>query len=343
MTIETYFIIKKDEKEWNDYVLNSNNSSFYHLTGWKNIVNKSYGHKPFYLIAKKNGDIKGILPIVLMESRIFGKKLVSVPFAPYGGVCADDLITENVLINDAKTLANELDVDYLEFRNYKENEFKLNSNDSYYSLILKLNSNPELLWNNFRKSMRRYIGNAMKNNLVITTNPIYINEFYKLYSNNMKDLGTPVHSYTFFKNLLEEFSENTNITIVQYNNIPIAAVLLLYFKDVVIYGWGSSDRKYLQYSPNYILFWELIKQSCEKKYNYFDFGRSQKTDGTFLFKKGWGGEPRQLYYQYYSKNSKRAPDMSKSNSTRQKFAMLWKNLPIPIANKLGPFLRSNIP
>ena len=38
----------------------------------------------------------------LMRSVIFGKKLVSVPFAPYGGVCADSETVEKALIDEVK-------------------------------------------------------------------------------------------------------------------------------------------------------------------------------------------------------------------------------------------------
>lgn len=48
---------------------------------------KTYKHKPIYIIAKEEGEIKRVLPLFLMRSLIFGKKLVSVPFAPSGGVC----------------------------------------------------------------------------------------------------------------------------------------------------------------------------------------------------------------------------------------------------------------
>ena len=79
---------KEEEKAGDSYVYNSNNSTFYHQIGWRNVVEKTYKHKPIYLIAKEEGEIKGILPLFFMKSMIFGKKLVSVPFAPYGGVCA---------------------------------------------------------------------------------------------------------------------------------------------------------------------------------------------------------------------------------------------------------------
>ena len=79
------------EKAWDSYVLNSNSSTFYHQIGWRNVVEKTYKHKPVYLIAKEEeeGEIKGVLPLFLMKSMIFGKKPVSVPFAPYGGACAE--------------------------------------------------------------------------------------------------------------------------------------------------------------------------------------------------------------------------------------------------------------
>ncbi|HIC90929.1 MAG TPA: peptidoglycan bridge formation protein FemAB, partial [Syntrophaceae bacterium] len=89
VTLEICNLEKNEEKEWDDYVCKSNSSTFYHMIGWKKVVEKTYGHKPIYLIAKEDGVIKGILPLFLMKSMLFGTKLVSVPFAPYCGVCAD--------------------------------------------------------------------------------------------------------------------------------------------------------------------------------------------------------------------------------------------------------------
>ena len=75
------------------------------------MVEKTYNHKPLYLIAKENGEIEGVLPLFLMKSIIFEKKLVSVPFAPYGGVCADSETVKNALIEKAKRIISELDMD----------------------------------------------------------------------------------------------------------------------------------------------------------------------------------------------------------------------------------------
>jgi len=86
------------------------------------VVEKTYNHKPLYPIAKENGEIKGVLPLFLMKSIIFDeKKLVSVPFAPYGGVCADSETVKNALIEKAKRIISELDMGD-----------KVNNNESVY-------------------------------------------------------------------------------------------------------------------------------------------------------------------------------------------------------------------
>jgi hypothetical protein len=113
INLEISELQKGNEKDWEEYVYKSDYSTFYHQISWKNVIERTYGHKPHYLIAKENDEIKGILPLFLMKSVIFGKKLVSVPFGPYGGVCADNKTVEDLLIDKAIELTKEYRADYL--------------------------------------------------------------------------------------------------------------------------------------------------------------------------------------------------------------------------------------
>ncbi|KAF5438016.1 hypothetical protein C5S35_01115 [Candidatus Methanophagaceae archaeon] len=103
---------REDEAAWDAYVHNSQASTFYHQIGWRNVVEKTYKHKPIYMIAKEDSEIKGVLPLFLMRSWFFGKKLVSVPFAPYGGVCADNETAERALVGEAKRVTKEQGANY---------------------------------------------------------------------------------------------------------------------------------------------------------------------------------------------------------------------------------------
>jgi serine/alanine adding enzyme len=337
---------EEEEKAWNSYIHNSNTSTFYHQIGWRNVVEKTYKHKPIYLIAKEEDEIKGVLPLFLMKSVLFGKKLVSVPFAPYGGVCADNETVKNALVEEAKRITKECGADYLELRylnlDKNKNELRLETNKNYITFILNLNQDSDVVWRGFNNKVRNAIRKALKSNLEIRRDN-NLEEFYGLYTKSMRDLGTPSHSYTFFKNLLLKFHEHTKIVRVQYQGMTIAALFLLFFKDTMTSGWAASDRAYQKFNPNNLLYWKIIKAGCEEGYDYFDFGRSIYDSGTFRFKKPWGAEPEQLYYYYYLGTSKNIPDTSQSNPKRQKFAKVWSKLPTPLTSKLGPVLRSNIP
>ena len=345
MPIEIYELERREEKEWDAYVLKHPNSTFFHQIGWRNVVQETYKHKPIYLVAKEDGNIKGILPLFLMKSVVFGTKLVSVPFAPYGGVCADDEIAEKMLIEEAIRVADEFDVDYLELRylNKSADNPNLTTNSKYVTFILNLNINAEIVWRTFNNKVRNAVRKAMKSGAEIV-NDNDIEEFYGLYVRNMRNLGTPPHPFAFFKNLLYEFPEHTKVVRVQYDGMSVAAMFLLYFGDTIISGWAASDREYKKINPNNLLYWEVIKAGCEAGYKYFDFGRSLKNSGTFKFKKPWGGKIKQLHYQYHLfNNRKKMPDTSQLNPKRQKFAGVWKKLPLKMTTVIGPLIRRGIP
>lgn len=333
----------KDEKKWDHYILESGTATFYHQIGWRNVVEKTYGHKPYYFIAEDEGNIQGIMPLFLINSKIFGRKFVSVPFASYGGVCAENPKVENALLEKAKLIAKEKNVDYLEIRSIIDIEGDFEKNDQYYTLILKLENDSELVWNKLNRKVRNAVRKGIKSNLEFEIGKSNHKDFYEIYSKNMRDLGTPVHKYSFFRNLLLEFPEETKIATVKYENKIIASIFLLYFKDTVISGWASSDRSYIELSPNNLIYWEAIKYGCEHGYKYFDFGKSILDSGTYRFKIPWRAEPNQLHYQYYLYKAKAVPNMSQENEDRKLFARIYNKIPLQLANLIGPKLRKEFP
>ena len=334
---------KTDEKEWDAFVRKQDDATFFHLIGWKNVIEKTYKHKSYYLVAKEDGEIKGILPLFLMESRFFGKKLISIPFCDYGGICAKDEQTKNLFIVEVKKIASEKGVNYLELRHRNNNNCGLITKDTYFTLILGLKQDYEFLRMNFSKKVRNAIRKAIKSNLKVTTGKRYINEFYKIFSKNMRDLGTPVHSFNFFKNILHEFPDYANILITSYEEKAVGAMFLLQFKDTIYAPWVSSDRQYFHFNPNNMLYWEAIRYGCENGFKYFDFGRSKWNSGTFRFKKPWGAIPKQLYYLYYLNSFDDVPNLDPSNPKYHMLTQVWKRLPITIATMVGPKIRKNIP
>jgi len=336
-----------EEDAWDSYIYGADASTFYHQIGWRNVVLKTYGHKPLYLVARADdGGIIGVLPMFLMGSRMFGRKLVSVPFAPYGGVCTDDAGVGRALVKEGERVARSERVDYFEIRGLSDDGrygSELVMNDNYFTLVMRLEQDPELVWQRFNRKVRNATRKAMKSGLGVMTGADYLRDFYRIYARNMRDLGAPVHAYSFYANLLGEFPEQTGIVVVRCDGQVIAGTFLLYFKDTVISGWASSDKSYQRFNPNNLLYWEVIKDSCEVGYEYFDFGRSIADSGTYRFKKPWGAEVVQLCYQYYLNKATKMPDTSQTSPTRKMFAEVWRRIPVSIAERVGPRLRRSFP
>ena len=335
---------REDEAAWDAYVRSSPASTFYHQIGWRNVVEKTYKHKPVYLVAKEESEIKGVLPLFLMRSLVFGKKLVSVPFAPYGGVCADNETAERALVEEAKRITKEQGADYLEFRTISENNTSsLISKSLYVTSILELDTNPAVvLSEKLKRNKRKTIAKSEKRNLTMDwTNKT--TDFYAMYAHNMRDLGSPVHSNEFFENILRELPDNSKVLTVKRDGKILYAAFYLFYKDTVINSWSSTLDEYRKYYPTDFGIWNAIKYSCENGYKNYDFGRSQEDSTNLEFKRRWSAEMKPLYYLYYLNKAKEVPNITTSNPKRQKFAGMWCKLPLRLTTTAGPLIRKGIP
>jgi hypothetical protein len=90
------------------------------------------------------------------------------------------------------------------------------------------------------------------------------------------------------------------------------------------------------------MYWELMRRSADRGIRIFDFGRSKRGTGSFDFKKNWGFEPQQLYYEYQLHQSKEMPDNNPLNPKYQMMIKLWQRMPIALANAIGPHIVKNL-
>jgi len=329
------------ENEWDAFVFSHPDGTIYHQIGWKKLIQKTYNHAPMYLIGRENEKIVGVLPLFIIKS-FFKKKLVSIPYCPYGGVLAINGEIQSQLINKAVSLTRDKNLKYLELREKKDLNCGLAKAEKHVSFLLKLSQDSNALWESLSPSTRRHIRKAEKIEYEIKINKD-INTFYDLYSKHMRNIGTPTLGYKFFKNLANILNNSFDIATIYYKNYPAASILLLYFNNIVIYDRGASSYEHKDMNLNYVLFWNIISNLSKKNYGYFDFGRSIPESGTYQFKNGWRPEVIKLQYQYYLNNGSSIPNISQSSAKRQMFAKIWKQLPLNFTDHIGGYLRKISP
>jgi FemAB-related protein (PEP-CTERM system-associated) len=111
-----------------------------------------------------------------------------------------------------------------------------------------------------------------------------------------------------------------------------------YFRDEVLpyYGGGTAEARELK--GNDFMYWDLMRRSCERGLQMFDYGRSKQGSGSYSFKKNWGFEPQPLYYEYFLVKAKSVPDVSPMNPKYRMFIAVWKKLPLHVTQFLGPHI-----
>jgi FemAB-related protein (PEP-CTERM system-associated) len=270
-----------------------------------------------------------------------------MPFLNYGGVLADDEETERALFDEAVKIGHELKVKNIELRHLKPiswlNPINSVTRTHKVRMVLTLPGSSGELLKSFKAKLRSQISRPQKEGMrVVVGEAELLGSFYDVFSKNMRDLGSPVHSKKLFKQISDEFPQNVRIGIVNDQGIPVAAGLIFSFRDTIEIPWASSLKEYNRLSPNMLLYWSLMEYACDNGFKYFDFGRSTPYEGTYKFKDQWGARPATLYWHNIIFDGHRVNNEDSEKTKFEKAIQYWKKLPLPISNMIGPFVRKNI-
>lgn len=343
MKIEIRALEKNDESEWDRYVREHSCATFYHQIGWKRVIEETYGHKPMYLLARDSGDkICGVFPSFIIKTPV-SKRIVSLPFAPYGDVCSNDAVTEKALLDAAVSTSRKLGINNLELRSLGAavscKGFR--QMDGYYStFILNLSGGLDMVEKNMSKNVRRGIKKSAASNLSfrVTKGEDAAINFFGTYRVTMSRLGTPPHGLAFFRNIQKQFPEDVYISEALYEGKTIASLFMMRFGPMLTSGYSTSLQQYFKLSPNNYTYWNSIRFAYENGMKYFDFGRSPIGSGVYQFKNAWGAGNVPLVYSYHPEK-KMAPVPQARYGT---FARLWKHIPLGMTDVLGPRVRKFI-
>ena len=398
---------ESDKNAWDNYVHNHPQATHYHLSGWKNVIENTYGHNSYYLMALRpkpgasgrssdptnNGNSKikhlgcreaeklgnreqlkvkgelstglstfnsqtevvaGILPLVHLKHFLFGNSLISIPFFDYGGILADDQETEKKLIYESLKLGRNIGAEVIELRNVGPlkflnvescNESKLNFEMRSHKvrMMLGLPDTSDELIKSFKSKLRSQIRKPTKEGLTAAVGGVeLLDDFYTVFAQNMRDLGSPVHSKRLIESVINIYPKQSRIVVIYQDRRPLACSFVVGFKNILENPWASSLRKYSKLAPNMLLYWKMLEYACDMGFSSFDFGRSTPHEGTFKFKSQWGAEPIPLHWYYIATNGNKFTNSISESQTYGKAVEFWKKLPVPVTKIVGPPIRKYI-
>ena len=360
MAVEVRILQPADYEVWDAYLTSHPQASVYHQPGWYRAIQQSYGHQIYNLIAVHKGinetAVVGVLSLVHIKHFLFGNSFFSLPFADLGGVLAEDEISEKALLKKAVELTEKLRISTIELRQgyplaktvlSTVERFNVSGNVSQKTakvrMLLDLPDSSKQLMDSLKSKLRSQIRRPLKDGLYAEQGGVeLLNDFYTVFAENMRDLGSPVHSKTFIRKLMNEYKKSARIFVVYKEDKALACSLTLGFKKSLSNPWASSLRRYSRLSPNMLLYWAMLEYACDNGYTTFDFGRSTLDEGTYKFKKQWGATERPLCWYTLSTQSENVRVGSTDKSRFELAMRVWKKLPVPLTKFLGPSIRKNI-
>jgi lipid II:glycine glycyltransferase (peptidoglycan interpeptide bridge formation enzyme) len=199
------------------------------------------------------------------------------------------------------------------------------------------------MMDSFKSKLRSQIKKAYRSGFTVKKGwTELVDDFYSVFLENMRDLGSPVHSKRLIENTVKQFDKKVILFVIYKGEKPVAGSIVIGHRKCLHNPWASSIRSYSKHSPNMMLYWEILKYACQNGYETFDFGRSTPGEGTFRFKEQWGAIPEQLYWYTYT-NKKMLKKQNKSDKSRfEVLIRYWQKLPVHVSAFAGPMLRKYI-
>lgn len=323
--------------KWNNIIEEDKESTIYHRYEWGRVLERVHSHKVFFLKEER-----GAFPIAYIRSIIFGNRLISIPFADYGGPVGE----LSSILYKLEELADKLNPDFIEVRTPPERHTKLLIKSGYEERVdyctfkIDLRKGVEKIWQKMEKRTRNGITRSLKEGLELkrAENLEDLREFYHLYLRTMKRLGSPPQPYIFFESLWKEFASKDlmRIYFAVADSKPISAMLFFTHNNKVHYAYSCFLYEYRKKRGNDFLLWNVIRIFASEGFQSFDFGRTRFNSGVYKYKKGWGGEkvPMPYYYKFYKKRLEERQEVKYA-----KLAKLWSRyMPESIAKILGPWI-----
>jgi len=328
----------EDRVRWEAFVQRCQEATFFHRIGWKDIIEECFGHRTHYLLAERDGHIVGVLPLAEVKSLFFGHALVSLPFCAYGGVAAMETEAVAALHGFARDLGARIGVERLELRDRTVREADWPRQDLYVTfrkpILPKVDDNLAAIPRKQRAMVRKGIAHGLVSEIDAD-----VDRFFPLYADNVHRHGTPPLSKRYFEALRRTFDGDCEVLMVSDpQGRAVSSVLSFYFRDEVLPYYAGDVAAARDLAANDFKYWELLRLACERGFSKFDFGRSKRGTGAFAFKRNWGLEPSPLAYEYCLYRGDRIPEHNPLNPKYQALMALWRRLPIPVANLVGPHL-----
>jgi serine/alanine adding enzyme len=335
----SYTIRELQKHEWDQWYqfISRQVTSAYHQKPWPEVIEQSFGHPTrLWVAVSAQGEILGGVPLTFFSSKLFGRFAVSIPYFNYGGVISKGFNVARDLISHLQSVCVDESLSHIEVR-CMQSDLGAQVSSKKVSMVLALPTSDALLDDQLGAKVRAQYKKAEIHEPVIRFGKLeLLDDFYKVFARNMRDLGTPVYAKSWFARILAQPAISSQLAVVYVKQQPVSSGFLIGYGTMLEIPWASTIKAANAMNTNMWMYRQILGYAIRQGYRFFDFGRSTRDAGTYKFKKQWGAQPYTHYWYYLFPEGGTVPELNPDNPKYKLMIAIWKLMPIWLTKLIGP-------
>lgn len=315
---------------------------------WKEIIEKSFGHKAMFQTVEKDGRIVESIPFFLVRGMLRDWRLIAPPYQGFdGGFTCPDTHVRQDLIKKIIEVGKEKKVQYIEIRTLSHSPELTDAGfvETTPLLISEVPLQSEAAnWNLLGATHRRNVKMAARKGVRIEQASQWrdMEDFYAQLSVHYKRLGVPFLGKAFFHHIWNRvLGEGKGfLLIARRDKENIGGLLALHSGKTLIgkYSVARTEARYAHVNASYALFWEAIRRGAESGFTTLNMGiTGEDNQGLRDFKLRFGAVEKPAFFYYYPIRGK-IPDYKKLYGSYHLLKLGWSLMPMPLARGLGSLI-----
>lgn len=317
--------------------------SFAGLDSWLNLVHELYRTKIYRFAAFENSHPIAALGLVEIKHPVFGHYLATAPFGSYGGFAFENHEARDLLLDEARRLAEDIQAKYISIRFDEGASLPPDSwsqSPTYFTYLIDLPADPSILLKTFSSDHRNHVRKSLKKGFQIRFGHLdLLDDIYEALAKSMHELGSPYHSKTYLQKMAELLGDTLEFAVLYDAQGKICGGGVFIYQGDTVFNLHANILRHARstYAGEF-LYWSVIERAIQKGLKTFDLGRSLVGSGNEVFKMKWSPRKQLLAYWYWLAPGHELPSLNQKNPKFQIAIAAWKRLPAFIVRPLGPFL-----
>lgn len=317
--------------------------SFSGLDSWSDFVHEVYDYKIHRLVTVDEAKTTAALALVEVKHPVFGHYLLTAPFGSYGGFAFESPAARDMLLDEARRLAEETKVEYAAIR-FDDGESIPPENwvqhPAYFTYLLDLTSTPDEMLKKFSSDHRNHVRKSLKKGFSMRFGHLdLLDDIYEALARSMHELGSPYHTKDYLRSMAQHLGDTLEFAVMYDPQGKIAGGGVFIYQGDTMFNLHANILRYVR--SNYageFLYWSVIERGIQKGLKTFDLGRSLVGSGNEVFKMKWAPRKKLLAYWHWLAPGQPLPILNQKNPKFQIAIAVWKRLPAFMVRMMGPHL-----